>query len=82
MKIKVKDEMNTFKIKANHQEMFLLKKAMEKLLNDIKDRDIEVNEYNRYLFDAQEFEDEYQVKSKIYKMVKEFQNVLNEIHPY
>jgi len=82
MKIKVKDEMNTFKIKANHQEIFLLKKAMEKLLNNLKDSHFEVDGYNRYLFDAQEFEDEYQVKSKVNTMVKKFQDVLNEIHPY
>ena len=82
MKIKVKNEMNAFKIKANHQEMFILKKAMQRLLNEIKYEHFEVEEYNCYLFDAQEFEDEYQVKSKINEMVKEFQDVLNEIHPY
>jgi len=82
MKIKVKDEMNNIKLKLNHQELFLIGVAVGNLLNEIKYKTIDVKMYNHNLFDAQEFEDEYQVKSKVNKMVEELQEVLNKIHPY
>jgi len=78
MKIKIKDEMNDIRLKVSHQELVILREALDYYYYEPKDIEI----FNNELFDKDEFKDEKELEIKIWKMFIKISKKLENIHQY
>ena len=78
MKIKIKDEMDDIRLKVSHQELVILREALENFYSKEKD----VEDINSKLFDKDEFKDEKELEIKIWKMFIKISKKLENIHQY
>ena len=87
MKIKVKNEMKKINLKLNHQELVLIREALNAYKEVIEigekyiDADI-IDNINNKLFDAQEFSSVNKLKNKLNKMLNKINKKLSKIYPY
>ncbi|MBT5492249.1 hypothetical protein HOK00_08500 [bacterium] len=78
MKIKVKDELNKINLKVSHQELVILRNA----LNNSKEDCFDVGRLNHKLFDKDELKSSNDANFIIKKQIKKIDNTLRTINPY
>ncbi len=78
MKIKEKENL-IFNIKLKHDELVIIKKALDKYLN-LTDAELEI--LNGELFDCDEFKNKTELQLKLLKMVNKIEKAVKDIYVY
>ena len=78
MKIKIKDEMSKFKMTLTHQELLIINEALKSF--DVSHRDYD--EFNRKLFDKDEFECNEQLDKVIADNIEVISETLDKVDVY
>jgi len=78
MKIKIKDEMNKYKITLTHRELTIIREAL-----DVFDTsEVDYDEYNQHLFDKDEYECNEELDDAVSKVTETITDTLSKVDVY